>query len=302
MLDEFSSQTEKFLHRWAPSKELIAPMPQPREQTPEQTEKRLEVFMQKVESQSREELAKRKASRSYWLLSQLVSARLQYPAAVTALIISICVVLFMTVARYNRRELREAVGVSFPTDETLKQAEQTIELLRNSTRQLETSPDPARVANLNALVRNDVKEMEPSTEQLPATVRAQLAEMAVAYNGSLAQWKVMNGGRRVQQSFVPIAPIQTGDSAKLDAIYKAVEKDSPANADILKNATIARIDEDSKLGKGRWEWVTATDPQVWDDASFRQAANATDTILRIRDQRGYLREFAPSQAFLAYPK
>jgi len=296
MLDDFNKQTEKFLHRWVPSKELIASMPQAGEETPEQMEKRLELFMQKVESQAQEELAKRKASRFYQFFSEFVSARLQHPSAVTALIISICAVLFMTVAKYNRRELHEAVSVSFPADEALKDAESTIELLRAGSRQLESSPDPTTVASLNIVIRQKYRDgIKPKEEELPPTVRARLAEMVLVYNDSLTQWRTRNeSAHPVRQNLAPLS-IETDDSEKVAAIYEAVAKDNPANADILKNASIVSISEDENVGKSRWEWLTDTDPQSWDEASFRQSANRTDTILRIRDQRGNLREFTPSQ-------
>ena len=296
MLNDFNKQTEKFLHRWVPSKELMASMPQADEETPEQMEKRLELFMQKVERQAQEELAKRKASRFYQFFSQLVSAGLQHPSAVAALIISICAVLFMTVAKYNRRELHEAASVSFPADEALKEAEGTIELLRAGSRQLEGSPDPRTVANLNMVILQKYRDgIRPKEEELPPNVRARLAEMVLVYNDSLTQWRARNeSAHPVQQNPVPLS-IETDDSEKVAAIYEAVGRDSPANADILKNASIVSISEDENTGTSRWEWLTDTDPQSWDEASFRQSANRTDTILRIRDQRGYLREFAPSQ-------
>src|SRR5229473_889578 len=138
MVDDLSSKTEKFLHRWVPLTNEPEATMEAQGATSEQIQNRFELFMKKVEGQAQEELAKpkQKASpfdRLYW---QFAFARLQHPVAVTAMIISICAALFLTVTKQNRRELRQTVTVSFPADETLKQAESTIELLRTGSLEL----------------------------------------------------------------------------------------------------------------------------------------------------------------------
>ena len=248
--------------------------------------------MKKVESQAEQGLADRRASPIGWFYWQLVFARLQHPVAVTALIISICAALFLGVTKYSRRELHQSVVVSFPANETLRETESTIELLRAGSLELGSKTDTSRVEKLNALIRQKLRDkIKPNGEQLPPGVRARLTDTLFVYNDSLAQWKKTNRGPEAPQTYMgQISPITTDDSEKVVEIYKAVEEDNPANAEVLKNASIVGI-EPNKV-----EWITVTTPQPSNEASFWQSAKRTKTTLRIRDQQGsYDKEFTPGK-------
>ncbi len=280
MVDDLSSKTEKFLHRWVPLTNEPGATTQAQGETSEQIQNRFELFMKKVEGQAQVELAKpkQKASpfdRIYW---QFAFARLQHPVAVTAMIISICAALFVTVTKQNRRELRQSVTVSFPADETLKQAESTIELLRTSYLELGDNADPPRVARLNALIR----QKYPAEEKLAPSTRAQLAQLVMVYNDSLAQWKKRNNGPQVVRNEVAqkISPIKTDDSERMAQIYRVVEQDSPANAEILKNASIVGIEAN------RVVWEVPTEAQSWNETSFQNSKKKISTDLLVRDPQG----------------
>jgi len=63
-------------------------------------------------------------------------------------------------------------------------------------------------------------------------------------------------------------------------IYSVVEQDSPANAEILKSASIVVIEANSVV------WEVPSDAQSWNETSFQNSKKKISTDLLVRDQQG----------------
>jgi len=291
MSDDFSSKTETFLDRWVPLAGEGGTAGQSQDETPEQVRQRLELFMEKVESQAQEQLGKRKplsvGSTFRW---QFTFARLRHPVAVTAAMMSIFAALFLVMTKTSQHELHQSINVSFPANNTLKEAESAIELLRTGSVELGEKTDPSRVERTNAAIRQKQDRIEPNKEQLPSNVRGQLTEMVLVYNDSLAQWKRNKSAEASQAAAAQISPVNTADFAKVAKIYRVIQEESPASAEVLKNSSIVGIDTNKVT------WSTSIPAESWDEASLWNAANKTSTTLSIRDQQGsYQKEFVPTK-------
>lgn len=292
MPDNFDSKTENFLNRWVPLADEAGATKEVCAETPKQVRQRLELFMKKVESQADEQLRKHKVSSvSGTLRWQLAFARARYPIVVTAAIMSICAAFFLVVTKENRHELRQSVNVSLPANNTLKEAESTIELLRTGAVELGERTDPLRVEQVNAVIQRKYRDtIEPNEEQLPSNVRGRLTEMVLVYNDSLTQWKKSKSAESEKSASSQVSPVNTNDFARVAEIFKVVEKDNPLNAEVLKNANIVSIDANKVT------WSTSVPAQSWDDAALWNAAKQTRTTLSIQEQQGsYQKEFAPSK-------